>query len=494
MVRTPFRSGSRVRVTQGDETTNHSGFSGMRAYDLVASGDTTVTSVSDGVVLFAGISGSEISGYGYTVVIRHGSGVDIYGHLQKGSFRVVTGQTVSTGQALGVMGSSGNSTGAHLHFERRQGSVSVRQTSQASNTWSISGGTPVMVDFTDDVTPGTFGPRKSRPSLLKPDISGETWISTNAIQGGGWNPRPVLFNPVADISKVNGVSGQSEIIFRPGNGDVRAFLANSSGVAFNYHNIGSTGAEQKLIGSGNIAGTAQSNDELIFRTPQSEVYGFRIGENGVATQWYRIGSVGSDQQVQGIGDITGDGRDEIIFRSGNSIGAFHMDTNGVASAFRNVGSVGSDRQVIGVGDITGDGRDEIIFGGADGNIGAFNINSSGVALNYFSVGWADPSMQVVGPADINGDSRDEIIFRASNGDVGAFLTNTNGVAVQYYKVGWADPSHKLIGFGNVNVSSPGEEILFRSPGGDLNAFFMNSSGIAVSWNRLGWADPGIPTM
>jgi len=480
MVRTPFRAGSRVRVTQGDETNNHSGFSRMIAYDLVASGDTTVTSVSDGVVLFAGISGSETSGYGYTVVIRHSSGVDIYGHLEKGSFRVLTGQTVSAGQALGVMGSSGNSTGPHLHFERRQGSVSVRQTNQARNTWSISGGTSVRVDFTDDASDRTF--------------KGETWISSSSGSGTNWSLRPILFNPVADISNVNGVSGQSEVVFRPGNGDVRAFLANSSGVAFNYHQVGATGAEQKLIGSANIAGSAQSNDELIFRTPQSEIYGFKIGENGVATQWYRVGGVGSDQQVQGIGDITGDGRDEIIFRSGNSIGAFHMDMNGVASTFRSVGSVGSDRQVIGVGDITGDGRDEIIFGGSDGNIGAFNINSSGVALNYFSVGWADPSMQVVGPADINGDGRDEIIFRASNGDVGAFLTNTNGVAVQYYKVGWADSSHKLIGFGNVNANSPGEEILFRSPGGDLNAFFMNSSGIAVSWNKLGWADPGIPTM
>ncbi|WP_157665409.1 VCBS repeat domain-containing M23 family metallopeptidase [Cyanobium sp. NIES-981] len=450
----------------------------MIAYDLVASGDTTITSATDGVVLFAGLNGSETSGYGYTVVIRHSTGVDIYGHLLKNTFRVATGQSVSAGQALGLMGSSGNSTAAHLHFERRQGSVSVRQTSQLNNTWTISGGTSARIDFTDDLSIGTF--------------KGETWTSTNS--GSNWNVDPVLFSPVADISKVNGVSGQSEVIFRPGNGDVRAFLANSSGLAFLYHKIGSTGTEQKLIGSGNISGSTQSNDELIFRTPQSEIYGFRLGEDGVATQWYRVGGVGSDQQVQGIGDITGDGKDEIIFRSRGSIGAFHTDMNGVATTFRNVGSVGMDRQVIGVGDITGDGKDEIIFGGLDGNIGAFNTSSSGVALNYFSVGWADPSMRVIGPADINGDNRDEIIFRANNGDVGAFRINSSGVAVQYYKVGWADPTHKLIGFGNVNVNSPGEEILFRSPNGDLNAFFMNSSGVASSWNKLGWADPGVPTM
>jgi surface antigen len=309
-----------------------------------------------------------------------------------------------------------------------------------------------------------------------------------------WDPRSILFNPVADLTDVNGVRGQAEVVFRPGNGDVRAFLANSSGVAFNYHKVGSTGTDQKLIGSGNIAGSATSNDELIFRTPQSELFGFRVGTNGVATQWYRIGKVGIDQKVVGIGDITGDGRDEIIFRSGENLGAFHMDSNGVATTFRHIGKAGLDRIVVGVGDITGDGRDEIIFGGADGNIGAFHMNASGVATNYSNVGWADPNMQIVGPADINGDKRDEIIFRAANGDIGAFSINTSGVATQYYKVGWAGTEHKVIGFGNVNVSSPGEEILFRSPNGDLNAFLMDGRGIATTWTKLGYADAGVPTM
>ena len=128
-----------------------------------------------------------------------------------------------------------------------------------------------------------------------------------------WSPRSILFNPVADISDVGGVKGQSEVIFRPGNGDVRAFLANSGGVAYKYHQVGSTGVEQKLIGSGNIAGSSTSNEELIFRTPENEVFAFRIGTHGVANQWYRVGGVGAEQQVVGIGDITGDGRDEIIF-------------------------------------------------------------------------------------------------------------------------------------------------------------------------------------
>lgn len=313
-------------------------------------------------------------------------------------------------------------------------------------------------------------------------------------QQSQWSPSSILFNPVADISDVGGVKGQAEVVFRPGNGDVRAFLANSDGVAFRYHQVGSTGAEQKLIGAGNIAGPSTSNDELIFRTPQNEIFGFKIDADGVANQWYRIGGVGAEQQVVGIGDITGDGRDEIIFRHGEGLGAFHMDANGIATAFRHVGRAGIDRHVVGVGDITGDGRDEIIFGGADGNVGAFNMDATGVATQYFHVGWANPGMQIVGPADLNGDKRDELVFRSVNGEIGAFAMNASGVASRYYRVGWADPVHKLIGFGNVNTLSPGEEILFRSQNGDLNALFMDSLGIARSWNKLGFADAGVSTM
>lgn len=74
-----------------------------------------------GTVTYSGWS----NGYGYLVKIDHGNGYETrYAHMHKGSLKVSKGDKVTKGQTVGMMGSSGNSSGAHLHFEiRKDGKV-----------------------------------------------------------------------------------------------------------------------------------------------------------------------------------------------------------------------------------------------------------------------------------------------------------------------------------------------------------------------------------
>ena len=83
--------------------------------DLVEPFGGPVYAADDGIVALVG---SSSSGYGNYVVIAHAGGLDtLYGHLS--TSLVSVGQAVTQGTVVGLEGSTGNSTGAHLHFELR---------------------------------------------------------------------------------------------------------------------------------------------------------------------------------------------------------------------------------------------------------------------------------------------------------------------------------------------------------------------------------------
>ncbi|MDH3706184.1 MAG: peptidoglycan DD-metalloendopeptidase family protein, partial [Acidimicrobiia bacterium] len=82
--------------------------------DIAAASGTPVYAAAGGVVIQAGFNG----GYGNAVVIDHGSGLStVYAHHS--SLTVSAGQSVGRGTQVGLMGSTGNSTGPHVHFEVR---------------------------------------------------------------------------------------------------------------------------------------------------------------------------------------------------------------------------------------------------------------------------------------------------------------------------------------------------------------------------------------
>ncbi len=103
---------SRFGVRSSIRSSAHTGL------DIATSTGTPVAAAASGTVTFSGWKGS----YGYLMVITHSNGVQTYyGHCSKLYYQA--GATVSQGQAIAAVGSTGNSTGPHLHFEIRVNGV-----------------------------------------------------------------------------------------------------------------------------------------------------------------------------------------------------------------------------------------------------------------------------------------------------------------------------------------------------------------------------------
>ncbi len=137
MMNNGFFSESIYPLNGDFNATTYPGHSGAGSLDFNKGGNTAgqpIYAVEDGTVQFAtdncpsyGFIGNSCGNYyGNHVIIDHGSGFDtLYGHMLSGSVNVSNGQRVKKGDIIGYVGSSGNSSGPHLHFEIRRNNSSV---------------------------------------------------------------------------------------------------------------------------------------------------------------------------------------------------------------------------------------------------------------------------------------------------------------------------------------------------------------------------------
>lgn len=103
----PVKSNSKMYIS------TYFGENGHQGVDITSPAGTDIYAAEDGKVTFAGWGSN---GYGYYIVISHGNSTEtLYGHCSK--ILVSVGDTVSAGQVIGAVGSTGQSTGNHLHFE-----------------------------------------------------------------------------------------------------------------------------------------------------------------------------------------------------------------------------------------------------------------------------------------------------------------------------------------------------------------------------------------
>lgn len=102
--------------------------------DISTAFGTPIIAPADGIVRAV----SYVSGYGKTIILDHGYGIaTLYGHMS--GFNVTIGETVHRGDTIGYVGSSGRSTGAHLHYEVRIHDTPVNPHKYLRTIWARAG-------------------------------------------------------------------------------------------------------------------------------------------------------------------------------------------------------------------------------------------------------------------------------------------------------------------------------------------------------------------
>jgi murein DD-endopeptidase MepM/ murein hydrolase activator NlpD len=122
----PVGSTNFVWPAQNHYLSGNDFYAGHLGIDIAAGMGASVFAADSGVVT---IAGGVTSGYGNVIMIDHGNGfVTLYAHLSQ--MNVKACQSVTIGQLIGLAGSTGNSSGAHLHFE-------VRENGGFINPWNV---------------------------------------------------------------------------------------------------------------------------------------------------------------------------------------------------------------------------------------------------------------------------------------------------------------------------------------------------------------------
>ena len=139
---------SNYRISSGFGTRYHPILRSLRMHegvDYAAAAGTPIVAPADGVVKSAGWQG----GYGKAVEIRHsGKLATLYGHMQGFAAGLKAGQVVKAGDVIGYVGSTGRSTGAHLHFEVKVNGQPVDPATAALPAQGLT--TAQLTQFTKD--------------------------------------------------------------------------------------------------------------------------------------------------------------------------------------------------------------------------------------------------------------------------------------------------------------------------------------------------------
>lgn len=391
---------------------------------VVAAGDGTVAAAIDGCFdrCTSGACGCG-GGFGNYVKITHADGKSTYyGHLMNGSVAVSAGQSVKCGQVLGKVGSSGNSTGPHLHFEPRYSN----NVSDEPFSGPCGGSTSFWV------SQGAYLglPAEQCQCEPKPEVcNGGDDDCDGAVDEGDVCVLTELVLPQAGM--LDGTTSSD----LDGDGDADVCARAAAGIV--CEKAGASGFSEALVGP----------------------------ELSDANGWGEPRFYGTLR----MGDVDGDGKADVCARSSAGVHCWKSDGSGFPTqiegpAWSDANGWGEPRfwSTLRLADVDGDGKADVCarhsarFGCHLSNGSGFGPELAGPELSDAS-GWGDAKyFGTIRMADVNGDGKTDVCARSSArfhcwlSDGAGFPTEIPGPELSDAQ-GWGDAKYwATLRMGDVN--------------------------------------------
>jgi hypothetical protein len=348
---------------------------------------------------------SGTTGYGNHVRVDHGGGwTSLVAHLS--AFSVTRGQFVTAGTELGKVGSTGNSSGPHLHYEQEADGVNQ----------------PIVIDG------------------VPLRYSATTSYHTSGNCGGGAS---TLFG--GSPTDFNGDGRDDVVTFNQGTaGDVYVALSNGAGFAgtsVKWQEFFSPAGETPLTGDFNGDG----KDDIVTFThgATNDVFvGLSTGSSFGSAKWHDFFALGGE--IPAVGDVNGDGRDDIVTFTRGSLADVYVALStgssfGASAKWHDFFAAGGEFPS--VGDFNGDGRADIATFTRGDLADVYVALSNGSGFVGTTVKWHDAfafGAEQPRIGDFDGDGRDDIATFTNNAAADVFVALSNGAGFTGTTVKWHD--------------------------------------------------------
>ncbi len=297
-------------------------------------------------------------------------------------------------------------------------------------------------------------------------ISGlPSWLDASSTSGSlGTTPSTVTFTVNASANNLAPASYPATITF--------ANATNGQGTTTRRATLTVDPRAQCEVASllGDFTGDGRS--DLLFRRAsdgliaQYVMNGFNIQGTNL------IGPVGTEWLLETVADFNGDGTADLLFRRGDGTVSLYLMNGGNILSAHVLGVVGLEWEIAGAADFNGDGRADILLRRqSDGMLSLILMNGPQVVAAQ-SLGAVGPDWRVRGVRDVNGDGRADLVLRRGDGVISIYLFDGfQNIGAQGF--GGIGPEWDLLGVRDFNGDRRADLLFRRASDGMLSLYLLN---------------------